>query len=121
MKDGAFLQKITITRQATTWDETTKRPKTGTSSTISTGVKALLSHQSAGESDAPMGVLPTNRTLLFVEPTADLRKNDVVKDESNDREYVVQTQPFLFKNPRTGEDSHLQAEVLPLEPEDTET
>jgi len=56
-----------------------------------------------------------------VEPTADLRKNDVVKDESNDREYVVQTQPFLFKNPRTGEDSHLQAEVLPLEPEDRET
>jgi len=65
MKDGAFLQKITITRQATTWDETTKRPKTGTSSTISTGVKALLSHQSAGESDALMGVLPTNRTLLL--------------------------------------------------------
>jgi len=112
----SFLTTITISRKEPTLDGTTKRQKTGTTSTVVEDVPATLSHDTVARYDSIMGTLSHNKTLLFVPAGTDIKQGDTITDDLDDKVYVVTTNPFTFLNPINKTADHMEMEVVPEEP-----
>lgn len=114
MLTQSYLQTITIKTKTTT--KTGKRQNVPTWAPSATGVSALISPMSVRSRAAILGPSTDEVNLLFVPAGTSLYRDDIVMDEETSKEYTVMTQPVNYKNPVTGEDSHLQCEIMPLEP-----
>ncbi len=114
MHDSAFLHTVTIETQTITY--TNGRPSVETFTTSATGVKALISPMSARYVASRMGPTTDATHLLFLPPTVSIEQGDKVIDEETSREYRVVSDPLVYKNPVTKNDSHIQCELKPLKP-----
>lgn len=115
MLAASFLHTVTIKTKSVTYSGT--RQQTPTWAESETGVNATISPMaSMSYRYSFMGPTTDATHLLFLEAGTTVSQDDVVVDEADNKEYVVTTTPTTYKNPATGEDSHIQCEIKPREP-----
>lgn len=111
----SFLHTVTIKTKAVTYSGTRQQVPTWTES--ATGVNATISPMAAmSYRYSFMGPTTDATHLLFLESGTSVSQGDIVVDEADEKEYTVTTTPTTYKNPATGEDSHIQCQIKPREP-----
>ena len=116
MDASAFLHTVTTRLMSVT--KTGGRQSVPTWADDETGVAALISPISMRHRMSLMGAVTDETHLLFLPAGTDVNKGDRVKDEDTLQEYTIVTQPVTYKNPLTGESSHMQCTIMPVDPND---
>lgn len=117
MLPGSFLHTVTIKTKTVTFSGT--RQQVAPWAESETGVSATISPMaSMSYKYSVMGPTTDATHLLFLTAGTTVSQGDIVVDEADSKEYTVTTTPTTYKNPATGEDSHIQCEIKPREPND---
>lgn len=115
MLSESFLHTVTIKTKSVSYSGTRQQVPTWTED--ATGVNVTISPMaSMSYKYSVMGPTTDATHLLFLEAGTTVSQGDIVVDEANNKEYTVTTRPTTYKNPATGNDSHIQCEVKPKEP-----
>lgn len=113
----SFLQTVTIKTKSVSYQGTRAQVPNWTES--ATGVNATISPMASMSFKYSLLGPTTDAThLCFLESGTTVSQGDIVVDESTSEEFTVVSKPQNYLNPVTGENSHIQCELKPREPND---
>lgn len=115
MLAGSFLHTVTVKTKSVSYSGT--RPEVPTWTESATNVDATISPMaSMSYQYSVMGPTTDATHLLFLASGTTISQGDIVVDESDSSEYTVTSNPTTYLNPITGQESHIQCELKPRDP-----